>query len=397
MTDRRNFLLGAAALGTLGHPLGALAQANLELASIICGFPPGGTSDAISRRIADKLRGGYATNVVVDNKPGAGGQIGVTTLRDSPADGSAMLLTPSSMLSIYPFVYKNLPYKPLEDVQPVSLACYFNHAFGVGPAVPESVKTVKDFLAWAKANPDQGQLRLARRGLHAAPDRGPAQQADGQRPEAHPLPRLGPRHPGPAGRADFGHVVARGRLPSLRQDRQACACWPSRASTAARLCPTSPPTASRASRSPCASGTACSCPARPTRQRWCAAPPPTCSRHWPSPTWWPAWPRSAWKCSRPPPQVLGDLLKADAEEWRRLIKQIGFTAESPDPFPVPFNLQWRHHHEQPPSIHPGLRRLAPCWVRCRPRQPSPRPWNRSRSSTAFPAGRYGRRDQPPRG
>ncbi len=105
MTDRRNFLLGAAALGTLGHPLGALAQANLELARIICGFPPGGTSDAISRRIADKLRGGYATNVVVDNKPGAGGQIGVTTLRDSPADGSAMLLTPSSMLSIYPFVY----------------------------------------------------------------------------------------------------------------------------------------------------------------------------------------------------------------------------------------------------------------------------------------------------
>jgi tripartite-type tricarboxylate transporter receptor subunit TctC len=64
-----------------------------------------------------------------------------------------MLLTPSSMLSIYPFVYKTLPYKPLEDVQPVSLACYFNHAFGVGPAVPASVKTIKDFLAWSKDNP----------------------------------------------------------------------------------------------------------------------------------------------------------------------------------------------------------------------------------------------------
>ena len=51
------------------------------------------------------------------------------------------------MLSIYPYVYKTLPYKPLEDVQPVSLACYFNHAFGVGPAVPDSVKTIKDFLA----------------------------------------------------------------------------------------------------------------------------------------------------------------------------------------------------------------------------------------------------------
>lgn len=158
MTNRRELLLGAggvAALQLAGLPLTARAQ-NLELARILCGFPPGGTSDAISRRVADKLRGNYAGNVVVENKPGAGGQIAVTQLKDSPADGSVMLLTPSSMLSIYPYVYKSLPYKPLEDVKPVSLACYFNHALGVGPAVPASVKTVKDFLAWTKANPDKG-------------------------------------------------------------------------------------------------------------------------------------------------------------------------------------------------------------------------------------------------
>jgi tripartite-type tricarboxylate transporter receptor subunit TctC len=157
MTTRRDILkqyTALAALGAAGLPLAARAQ-NLELAKVLCGFPPGGTSDAMSRRLADKLRGNYATNVVVDNKPGAGGQIAITTLKDSPADGSVMLLTPSSMLSIYPYVYKTLPYKPLEDVQPVSLACYFNHAFGVGPAVPASVKTIKDFLAWAKANPEK--------------------------------------------------------------------------------------------------------------------------------------------------------------------------------------------------------------------------------------------------
>ena len=155
MSTRRHFLnqsAALAALGTAGLPFAARAQ-NLDLAKILCGFPPGGTSDAMSRRIADKLRGNYANNVVVENKPGAGGQIAISLLKDSPADGSTMLLTPSSMLSIYPFVYKSLPYKPLEDVQPVSLACYFNHAFGVGPAVPASVKTVKDFLAWAKDNP----------------------------------------------------------------------------------------------------------------------------------------------------------------------------------------------------------------------------------------------------
>ncbi len=154
MTHRRDFVKQAAALAALaaGLPMAARAQ-NLELAKILCGFPPGGTSDAMSRRLAERLRGNYAGNVVVENKPGAGGQIGVTTLKDSPADGSVMLLTPSSMLSVYPYVYKSLPYKPETDVQPVSIACWFDHALGVGPGVPESVKTLKDFIAWCKANP----------------------------------------------------------------------------------------------------------------------------------------------------------------------------------------------------------------------------------------------------
>lgn len=154
MTTRRDFLnrsAALAALGASGLPLIARAQ-NIELAKILCGYPPGGTSDALSRRIAEKLRGNYATNVLVENKPGASGQIAITTLRDSTADGSIMLLTPSSTLALQPLVYKNMPYK-LEDVQPVSVACFFNHAFGVGPAVPQSVKTMKEFLEWAKENP----------------------------------------------------------------------------------------------------------------------------------------------------------------------------------------------------------------------------------------------------
>ncbi|MGH8805455.1 MAG: tripartite tricarboxylate transporter substrate-binding protein, partial [Polaromonas sp.] len=157
MTTRREFtrsIASTAALASLGLPLAARAQGSPELAKILVGFPAGGTTDALARRIADKLRGGYANNVVVENKPGAGGQIAVTTLRDSPADGSVMLLTPSSMLSIYPFTYPRLPYK-LDDVAPVSVGCFFSHGFGVGPAVPDSVKTIKDFLAWAKANPDK--------------------------------------------------------------------------------------------------------------------------------------------------------------------------------------------------------------------------------------------------
>jgi tripartite-type tricarboxylate transporter receptor subunit TctC len=156
MSTRRDFILQSTVLAAAGMGATRLhAQQQLDVVKIICGFPAGGTSDAMSRRVADKLRGSYAPTVLVENKPGAGGQIGVTTLKDSPADGSVMLLTPSSMLSLYPYVYKSLPYKPTEDVQPASLACYFDHALGVGPAVPETVKTVKDFLAWCKANPEK--------------------------------------------------------------------------------------------------------------------------------------------------------------------------------------------------------------------------------------------------
>ena len=160
MTTRRAFtqsLLGSAALSAFGLPLAAQAQASLDMAKILVGFPPGGTTDALSRRVADKLRGSYASNVIVENKPGAGGQIAISALKTAPADGSTLLLTPSSMLSVYPFTYSKLPYT-LDDLAPVSVACFFSHGFGVGPAVPASVKTIKDFLAWAKANPDRANF-----------------------------------------------------------------------------------------------------------------------------------------------------------------------------------------------------------------------------------------------
>jgi tripartite-type tricarboxylate transporter receptor subunit TctC len=119
---------------------------------VLCGFPPGGTTDAVSRRVADKLRGGYAKTVLVENKPGAGGRIAVEELKRSAPDGTSLLLTPAAMITLYPHVYLKLPYT-IEDVTPVCTACRISFAFGVGPGVPASVKNLKDFLAWAKANP----------------------------------------------------------------------------------------------------------------------------------------------------------------------------------------------------------------------------------------------------
>ena len=150
--DRRQFLAAGGALAMGGWPLMAAAQA-IEVAKVYCGFPAGGTTDAVSRRVADKLRGGYAKTALVENKPGAGGRLAAEAMKGQPADGSVLFLTPASIITLYPHIYTRLAYNPFEDVTPVCTACTIAFGFGVGPGVPESVKTLKDYLAWAKANP----------------------------------------------------------------------------------------------------------------------------------------------------------------------------------------------------------------------------------------------------
>ncbi|WP_432728953.1 Bug family tripartite tricarboxylate transporter substrate binding protein [Variovorax sp. W6] len=143
----------SALMATLGQNVFAQATTNIETATIVTGFAAGGTSDTTCRRLATKLGGDYAKTVVVENRTGAGGQIAVGYVKGRPADGSTILQTPTSILTIYPHIYKKLPYDPMTDITPVSLACIFDFGFAVGPAVPASVKTVPEFLAWAKANP----------------------------------------------------------------------------------------------------------------------------------------------------------------------------------------------------------------------------------------------------
>jgi tripartite-type tricarboxylate transporter receptor subunit TctC len=152
---QRRLFLHATAAASAGFALPAFAQsAQLELARFVTGFAAGGTSDTLCRRLATRLTGSYAKSVIVENRTGAGGQIAIQAVKGLPADGSNILQTPMSMLGIYPHIYKKLPYDPLKDLTPVSLGCVFEFGFAVGPAVPASVTTVPQFLAWAKQNPD---------------------------------------------------------------------------------------------------------------------------------------------------------------------------------------------------------------------------------------------------
>lgn len=194
MMNRRQFV-AAGSVGALGWPLFASAADPLASARVLCGFPAGGTTDAVSRRIAEKLQGGgYAKVALVENKPGAGGRLAVEELRRAPGDGATLLLTPAAMITLYPHIYSKLPYR-IEDVTSVCAACKLVFGFGVGPAVPESVKNLKDFLAWAKANP-----KLASYGSPGA----------GSPP--HFLGQLLSRHSG----VELSHVPYRGSAPGIQ-------------------------------------------------------------------------------------------------------------------------------------------------------------------------------------
>ena len=155
MTLTRRQILQSASASALLTGIGqqALAQSSLESLKIVTGFAAGGTSDNTCRRVGTRLSGSYAKSVVVENKTGAGGQIAIQFVKGQPADGSVLLQSPTSMFSIYPHIFKRLPYDPVSDVTPVSLACVFDFGFAVGPLVPANVKTLADFVGWAKANP----------------------------------------------------------------------------------------------------------------------------------------------------------------------------------------------------------------------------------------------------
>ncbi len=161
MNNRRQLLQTAASAAILGSTVfkQAWAQAGLPLeqVKVLYGFPAGSAGDICARRIAEKFGATpYSRSAgIVDSRPGAGGQIALNVLKTSPADGTVLAHTPFSAISLYPHIFRNLQYKPFEDFTPVGTSSMIHHGFAVGPMVPESVKTVRDFIAWAKAHPGQ--------------------------------------------------------------------------------------------------------------------------------------------------------------------------------------------------------------------------------------------------
>jgi tripartite-type tricarboxylate transporter receptor subunit TctC len=122
---------------------------------IIVPFAPGGGSDFIARFMAQRLTESLGTQVIVENKPGAGGVIGIEQGIKSPADGYTLTLIASSY-TVNPSVYK-LTFDPVADITPIVQMSQGPLLVVVNPSVP--VKTVKDLIAMAKAKP--GDLNFA--------------------------------------------------------------------------------------------------------------------------------------------------------------------------------------------------------------------------------------------
>lgn len=118
---------------------------------VLVPFAPGGTTDAISRIIGQKLSARIGQPVVVDNRPGGSEQIAFSALKGAPADGYTVLITTVGGLAINPSLFSKLSYDPVKDVVPVSLIASLPSVFFVHPSMP--VKTLDELTEYLRQNP----------------------------------------------------------------------------------------------------------------------------------------------------------------------------------------------------------------------------------------------------
>lgn len=155
---RRSFLktLAAGASALAMPPLFAQAAKPLRL---VVPFPAGGTADILPRVLADKLRGAYPAGVVVENRTGAGGNIGAEFVARSEPDGTTLLASPPGPIAINHHLYKTLAFDPTRWV-PVTVIATVPNVLAVSNKLP--VNTVGEFIAYVKANP--GKVSYASQG-----------------------------------------------------------------------------------------------------------------------------------------------------------------------------------------------------------------------------------------
>jgi tripartite-type tricarboxylate transporter receptor subunit TctC len=153
----RRRLLAAAALTTLAPRVSRAQEGTLK---IIVGYPAGATSDALARVLAEHMQRTLKQTVIVENKAGAGGRIANELVKAAAPDGNTLVMTPVATMAIFPHSYAGqLRYDPFKDFAPVAHLSNFQVGLGVATNVP--AKTLREYVAWVKAD-------MARNGYYAS-------------------------------------------------------------------------------------------------------------------------------------------------------------------------------------------------------------------------------------
>ena len=145
--------LAAALTACLGYPALAADQYPSRPITIVVPFPPGGANDLLARLAGDKMSQLLHEPVIVENKAGAGGNIGSRYVAKAAPDGYTILLGFSGTLGINPSMYSNLGYDPAKDLTPIGTIATAAAVLVVYPGLP--IKTLKELIDYAKANPDK--------------------------------------------------------------------------------------------------------------------------------------------------------------------------------------------------------------------------------------------------
>ena len=131
----------------------AVAQADARPVRILVGFPPGGSTDIVARILSDKMRELLGRPVLVENRPGNGGQVAAIQLKNATPDGTTLMLTIDHTHVTIPLTFKEPGYDPLKDFTPVAgVAQYYN---AMAASSKTDIRNLKDLAAWMKANPNQ--------------------------------------------------------------------------------------------------------------------------------------------------------------------------------------------------------------------------------------------------
>ncbi len=163
MPSRRDIIIGGASLAAPALWSGAARAADpypTKVVTIVVPQAPGGANDVIGRALAQKLAASLGGAVIVENRQGAGGNVGTTYVARQPKDGHTLLLNAQSAQTINPFLYRKVPFDPVKDFDPVMVVGVAPYMLAANTALP--VKNLNDLVALAKAQP--GRINYASAG-----------------------------------------------------------------------------------------------------------------------------------------------------------------------------------------------------------------------------------------